>query len=78
MERFGERFVAEVKADSWHLRLFSEFTVTGPMALVWDMKTNQPIIHTPAKDLNEGREKCEVCVKGLLLKSPIIVWARQP
>jgi hypothetical protein len=45
MPNFGERFAAEIKAEGKHLRLFSEFTVTGALALVWDIKAKQEMLH---------------------------------
>jgi hypothetical protein len=77
MQSPPERFVAEIKTNRWHLVLFSEFTASGPIALVWDMTTNLSILNEPVQDLTAGREKCEECVKGLLSETPLIVWARQ-
>jgi hypothetical protein len=78
MENVGERYVAEIDAEGRHLRLFSELTMTGTIALVYNMKSKQAIIQKSVNDLREGQEKCEECATGLLSKPPKIVWTHQP
>ncbi len=78
MENVGERYVAEINTEGKHLRLFSELTMTGAIALVFDMKSRQAIIQESVNDLKEGQEKCEECAKGLLNTPPSIVWEHQP
>jgi hypothetical protein len=58
--------------------LFSEFVITGPVALVWDIKEKRELFREMVNDLEHGKKKCEECVKGLLNKAPTITWTHQP
>jgi hypothetical protein len=78
MANIGEREIAEVKAEGKHFRLFSEFTMTGFMALVYDMGTKQAILYEMVDDFEDGKQKCEECAKGSLNKPPSIIWTHQP
>ena len=78
MPNVGEREVAEVKAEGKHLRLFSECTMTGFMALVYDMGKKQAIIYEMVDSFDDGKQKCEECAKGLLNKPASISWVHQP
>ena len=74
MENSGDQFVADINAEGKHLRLRSEVTKDGARAVVYNMDAKEEILNDLVGNLEEGREKCEECVKGLLTEPIEIEW----
>lgn len=75
----GERDVAEVQAQGKHLRMFCELTDVGFTATVYDVELDQKVMDEIADSFEDGRQKCEECVRRYLNQTvPKLNWIHHP
>jgi len=79
MATLGERDVAEIKGKGKHLRMFCELTDTGFTATVYDVGLDQKVMDEIADSFEDGRQKCEECVRRYLNETVLkISWIHHP
>jgi len=63
--REGQGFRAEAKAGDMHLILMATHTALGPIAFVFDVKTNREVTaHESATDFDDAKDKAESLAKS--------------
>jgi hypothetical protein len=77
MEEYGEEYVAVVRSGGNHLKLTSKCLQASAWAVVYDMKVQTNIIDEAACDLQDGKNICEECAKGVLGKALQIKWVHK-
>ena len=76
----GDGFLAEVKVEGHHLRLFSEVYEMGHRAVVYDVNAKREIARIDADSLDEGKRKAEESAWDYLkhqhgiAQIPIVSW----
>jgi hypothetical protein len=76
MARSGERFIADVQASCYHLRLISEIGPTEYTAIVYDLKGKTVLFRSSAESLEASKAKAESFAKELVSGRPMVVWQR--
>ena len=76
MGNSAERFIADVQASSYHLRLISEPAAQGRAAMVYDLKANKVLFKESAENLDASKAKAEAFAKQLVSGKATIVWHR--
>ncbi len=74
MAKAGERFIADVQASGYHLRLISEVAIPGCKAIVYDLKAKKIVFQEMAENLESSKAKAEGFAKTLVSGRPTIVW----
>ena len=74
----GEGYLAEVKVNNYHLRLFAEAYPLGHVAVVYDVGARREVLREDADDLDQAKQKAEEGINRLLksvgAQSPEIQW----
>jgi hypothetical protein len=74
LRKVGERFTAEIDHGDHRLRLFSEATPFGAVAVIFDMKTREWVTREWVDSLDEGKRRIEKIVGSLVGKLPTVDW----
>ncbi len=74
MAKAGERFIADVQASGYHLRLISEVAIPGCKAIVYDLKGKKILFQEMAPNLASSKARAEEFAKALVSGRPTIVW----
>jgi hypothetical protein len=74
MGNSAERFIADVQASSYHLRLISEPAAPGCTAIVYDLRTKKVLFKESAENLEASKAKAESFARELVSGKLTIVW----
>lgn len=74
MRKSAGRFIADVQASGYHLRLISETEPAGCIAIVYDLKAKKVLFKESAENPEASKAKAEEFVKALVSGRPRVVW----